>query len=262
MFDPFILKALIAGIGVALMCGPLSCFVAWQRMAYFGDTIAHAALLGVVAALLLEWNLEYGILLVALLLAALIAHLDRRKQLAPDTLLGVFSHGALALGLVLLALSKNIALDINGLLFGDILAVNSADVIRIYVSAAVILSLMAYLWRGLLRVTLSPDIAQVEGVNVQRLRLLLMLVVAAAVAVSIKIVGILLITSLLIIPAASARYFSKTPTQMAFRSALAGVIAVTLGLYGSLQFDTPSGPSIILAALLMFLAAHALRQHA
>ncbi len=251
--DPFILKALLAGIGVALMCGPLGCFVAWQRMAYFGDTIAHAALLGVVAALLLDWNPEYGIMLVSLLLAVLVARLERQKQLASDTLLGIAAHGALALGLVLLALSKTITLDINGLLFGDILAVSDSDIALIYMVTAAVLFIIATLWKKFLRMTIHADIAEVEGIDVRGLRLVLMLVVAAAVAVSIKIVGILLITSLLIIPAATARTFSTTPTQMACRAAVAGVIAVTLGLYGSLQFDTPSGPSIILAALAIFL---------
>lgn len=255
MPDIFILKALLAGIGVALMCGPLGCFVAWQRMAYFGDTIAHAALLGVVAALLLGWNVEYGIVGVSLLLAALVAYFERQKQLASDTLLGVAAHGALALGLVLLSFSS-VTLDISGLLFGDILAVNNGDLVRIYLCALAVLAVIARLWRDLLRMTLSADIAQVEGVNVRRLRLALMLVLAAAVAVSIKIVGILLITSLLIIPAAAARYFSKTPTQMAFRAAGAGVLAVSLGLYASLTFDTPSGPSIILAALGIFFTAY------
>lgn len=262
IIDPFILNALLAGIGVALMCGPLGCFVAWRRMAYFGDTIAHAALLGVVTALLLNWDIEFGIMTVALLLAALVAYFERQKQLASDTLLGIAAHGALALGLVLLALSKTITIDINGLLFGDILAVSESDIVRIYLCAAAVLAITAYLWRDLLRMTISADIAQVEGINVARLRLFLMLLVAAAVAVSIKIVGILLITSLLVIPAAAARYFSKTPTQMAFRAALAGIAAVSAGLYGSLHFDTPSGPTIILAALGIFFIAYLLRGRA
>lgn len=253
--DPFLLKALLAGIGVALMCGPLGCFVAWRRMAYFGDTIAHAALLGVVAALLLQWDMEYGILGVSLLLAALIAYLERRPELASDTLLGVASHGALALGLVLLSLSPSAVLDVNALLFGDILAVSRGDLERIYACAAAVLAVLAYFWRNLLRLTISTDIAAVEGVNVRRLRLLLMLTVAAAVAVSIKVVGILLITSLLIIPAAAARYFARTPTQMAFLSTAAGIAAVALGLYASLRLDTPSGPTIILAALGLFFVA-------
>lgn len=254
--EPFLIKSLLAGIGVATMCGTLGCFVAWQRLAYFGDTIAHAALLGVVMSLLLGWNLEFGIIGVAALIAVFVAYMERQKQLASDTVLGIAAHGALAIGLVLLALSKTITVDINGYLFGDVLAVSNDDIIRIYLCTAAILAIVAYLWRDLMRLTLHPDIAQVEGVNVKRLRLILMLLIALAVAISIKIVGLLLITSLLIIPAACARYFSKTPTQMVFLASVAGILAVIGGMAGSLHFDTPSGPSIIVAALGLFFVAY------
>jgi zinc transport system permease protein len=255
MLEPFFIKAIVAGIGVAIMCGTLGCFVAWQRLAYFGDTIAHAALLGVVLSLMMDSSMDFGIIAVSLGLAASVAYFERHKQLASDTLLGIAAHGALAISLVLLSFSS-ITVDIGGYLFGDILAVNWNDIALIYVVTAAILFAVKHLWRDLMRVTLHADIAKVEGVNVARTKLFLMLLIALAVAVSIKIVGMLLITALLIIPAAIARYFSATPLDMIKFSTIAGVVAVTVGLGGSLTWDTPSGPSIIVAALVVFLVAH------
>lgn len=258
LLEPFFLKAMIAGFGVALMCGVLGCFVAWKRMAYFGDTIAHAAILGVVLSLLFDVKPEIGIILVSLGLALAVAYFQRQKQLASDTLLGVSAHGALAIGLVLLSLSRE-NVDIGGYLFGDILAVNVHDVAYIYLCLIVVAGLTHHLWRDLLRITLHADIAQVEGVPVEHRRLALMLLVALTVAVSIKIVGMLLITALLIIPAAAARYFAATPTHMAALSSVAGLLSVFTGLTGSAYWDTPSGPSIVVAAMLIFLLAHAFR---
>lgn len=256
MVDIFLIKAVIAGIGVAMMTGPLGCFIAWQRLAYFGDTIAHAALLGVVLALLAGANIDVGIIAVASAITLGVVWLEREKRLASDTLLGMFAHGALALGLVLISLSHSITIDVGGLLFGDILAVSVYDIILIYIMGAATAGILFYYWRDLMRMVLHADIAEVEGVDTRRLRLVLMLVIALAVAVSIKIIGMLLITSLLIIPAAAARSFAATPTQMAILASVAGVLAVSGGLYASLQFDTPSGPSIILTALLIFVGAH------
>jgi zinc transport system permease protein len=256
MPEPFVLKALIAGIGVALMTGPLGCFVAWKRMAYFGDTIAHAALLGVASALLLQTNTQIGIIVVAAGITLLLFLIERRKQLAADTVLGLFAHGSLAIALVLIALSKSIVVDINGFLFGDILAVDNNDIMLIYGMAVVILGAIMHQWKNLIRMVIHADIAQVEGIKTERLKLLLMLAVALTVAVSIKIVGALLITSLLIIPAASMRYFASNPTQMAIGASIIGVLAVVVGLCISLRFDTPSGASVILAALALFVLAY------
>lgn len=250
------LKALIAGIGVALMTGPLGCFIAWRRLAYFGDTIAHAALLGVVMALTMNINVTLGVVLVSVILAVIIARGERYTQLASDTRLGIAAHGALALGLVLLSLSRSITVDVNGLLFGDILAVNAVDITIIYIMAVAVLGMLIMNWRNLMRLVLHEDIAQVEGVDMGRLRLLLVLTIAMTVAVSIKIVGILLMTSLLIIPAAAVRGLARTPTHMAVLSVAAGILSVSGGLYASLQLDTPTGPTIILAALGIFMLGY------
>ncbi|HEV7277305.1 MAG TPA: zinc ABC transporter permease subunit ZnuB [Devosiaceae bacterium] len=257
MLDDFFIRALVAGIGVALIAGPLGCFVVWRRMAYFGDTMAHSALLGVALSFLLEINLSVGVFLVAALVSLALLLLQRRNQLSADALLGILSHSTLAIGLVLVTFMTWVRIDLMGFLFGDILAVTVTDIVLIYGGGAVILALLVWLWRPLLAATVNAELAEAEGLRPEAAKVILMLLLASVIAIAMKLVGVLLITSLLIIPAATARRLSATPEQMAVIAALAGVLAVCGGLFGSLQYDTPSGPSIVVAALVLFLLAMA-----
>ena len=249
MPDPFLLTAWLAGIGIALMSAPIGCFIAWQRLVYFGDTVAHASLLGVVLALCFSAAPITGILGMAIIIALLVATFHHDYLLPSDTLLGIIAHGSLALGLVILSLSPAITIDVNGLLFGDILAASTHDLIIIFTAAFVALFIITTRWKQLMRFVLHADIAEVEGTNIRRCRLLLMLLIALMVAISIKLVGILLITSLLILPAASARLLARSPGQMIVIATLLSMLAVTIGLAASIHLDTPTGPSIILSAL-------------
>ena len=250
--DDFMLRALLAGLAVALITGPLGTFVVWRRMAYFGDTLAHSALLGVSFGVLLQLNMNLAIALVCVLLALGLVMMQRQRQLATDTLLGILSHSALALGLVAISLAETVRIDLMGYLFGDILAVGWSELAWIGgVSLSALLALL-WLWRPLLATTVHEELAQVEGVNTGRSRLMFVLLLALVIAAAIKVVGILLITSLLIIPAATARRFAHTPEQMALLAGLLGLIAVGSGLYGSLQWDLPAGPAIALSAALLF----------
>jgi zinc transport system permease protein len=253
VLDDFFARALIAGAGVALMAGPLGCFIIWRRMAYFGDTMAHSALLGVALALLLEVDLIVGVFAVAATISIALIFLQRRGMLSTDSLLGILAHSTLALGLVIVSLMAWVRVDLLGYLFGDILAVSRTDLIAIYLGGTVVLAALAVIWRSLLTATVNGEIAQAEGLHPERARLVFMLLMATVIAISIKIVGILLITSLLIIPAATARRFAASPEQMAVLASALGVVAVLLGLVGSLKLDTPSGPSIVVAALILFL---------
>ncbi|GJL83298.1 MAG: membrane protein [marine bacterium B5-7] len=251
--DDFLFRAVIAGIGMALICGVLGVFVVWRRMAYFGDTVAHAAMLGVVLGLLAGMDLNLAVLLVAAAVAIALQLLSRRRAWSSDTLLGILSHGSLAVGLVMLSIIDTVRLDLMALLFGDILSVTQTDIIRIWIGGGIVMAVTALVWRGLLSITVHEDLARVEGVRVMWVETLLMLMVATVIAIAMKIVGIILVTSLLVIPAATARRFSSGPEQMALISALAGVFAVVAGLAGSWQWDTPAGPSIVVAALSLFL---------
>ena len=252
MLDDFFTRALVAGIGIAMTAGPLGCFIIWRRMAYFGDTMAHSALLGVALSLLLDINLIVAVFAVASLVAILLLMLQRSGTLSADALLGILSHASLSVGLVLLAFMTWVRVDLVSFLFGDILAVSRSDIDVIWGGGVLVLMALIYLWRPLIASTVSEDIAEAEGLSPKRARLYFMLLLALVIAIAMKIVGILLITSLLIIPAATARRWSGSPEVMAILSAVVGAVAVVGGLFGSLRFDTPSGPSIVVAALAIF----------
>ncbi|MEO3997238.1 zinc ABC transporter permease subunit ZnuB [Mesorhizobium sp. CAU 1732] len=255
VLDDFFTRALIAGVGLALTTGPLGCFIVWRRMAYFGDTMAHSALLGVALAFLFEINLTAGVFIVATLVSIALMLLQRRGALSADALLGILSHSTLALGLVIVGFMSWVRVDLMGFLFGDILAVSRLDIALIYGGGALVIAVIAWIWRPLLAATVNEELAHAEGMAPERTRFIFMLLMALVIAIAMKIVGVLLITSLMIIPAATARKFSATPEQMAVLASLIGAVAVVGGLFGSLEFDTPSGPSIVVAALVLFLAS-------
>ena len=253
MLDDFFWRALIGDIGVALIAGPLGCFVVWRRMAYLGDSLAHGALLGIALGLVFDIDFTIGIIASSIALVALLILLQRQNRFASDTLLVILAHGALSLGLVAVSFFEGQRLDLMVYLFGDILAVGRGDLIWIYSGGAAILAVIACLWRPLLAITVHEELARAEGVKVSLVSIAFMLLIAVTVAIAMKIVGILLIASLLIVPAAAARRLAQTPEQMAALAIFAGVLAVVGGLFGSLEWDTPSGPSIVVAALAVFL---------
>jgi zinc transport system permease protein len=253
MFGDFFSRALIAGVGLAAVTGPLGCFVVWRRMSYFGDTMAHSALLGVALSILLSVNVTLGVFAVAAMVAGALLVLQRQNTLSTDALLGILSHATLAVGLVLVGFLTTVRIDLMGFLFGDILAVSMNDIIIIYAGGAAILLMLILNWRPLLASTVSPELAEAEGLRPEVSRIILMLLMACVIAIAMKLVGVLLITSLLIIPAATARRLSATPEMMAVIAAVLGAVAVIGGLFGSRTWDTASGPSIVVMALVLFL---------
>lgn len=250
--DDFLFKAMMAGGLLSLMAGPLGTFVVWRRMAYFGDSIAHSALLGVVLGLLLNLHVMLGILTVSVLMALLLVISLRSTRFSSDTMLGILAHGTLSVGLVAYALSNQPPADLTRYLFGDILSVQNEDIRLLAGVSSVVLALLSFFWRDLIQWTIHEDIARVEGVRTPAMRMILILMIAVVVAVSIKIVGVLLITSLLILPAAGARFVSVSPPQMVAVAAFLGLLAVLLGLGGSYHYDAPTGPAIVVAALSIF----------
>ena len=258
LLDDFLLRAALAGLGVALLAGPLGCFVVWRRMAYFGDTVAHAALLGVALALALEVGVIPAVLAVAILVALVIARGTGRRY-APDTLLGVLAHGGLALGVVVLSFVPG-AGGLEAWLFGDLLAVSAGDVMLIWGAAALGGLAIWRAWVPLINSTLNEELAFAEGGSPPRDRLLLTLALALLVAAALKVVGALLITAMLILPAAAARPLARTPEAMAAAATLIGAASVLAGLRLAWVADTPAGPSIVVAALGLFLASNLLRR--
>ncbi|TPE53959.1 hypothetical protein FJM51_02365 [Amaricoccus solimangrovi] len=256
MLGDFVLRACLAGIGVALAAGPLGCFVVWRRMAYFGDATAHAALLGVTLSLALNLPVVLGVAAMAVAMALTVA-LASGRTYAVDTMLGVASHAALAVGLVALSFLSGVRVDLMGYLFGDILAVTAADLAVIFGGAALVSALIAWRWRRLLMATINPDLAAASGVDAGRERLILTLALAVLVAVALKVVGVLLVTAMLIVPAAAARAFARTPEEMWGLAVAVGVASSLAGIWGSWTWDTPAGPSIVVAAVLLLALANA-----
>ncbi len=263
MIDDFLIRALAAGVGVAVVAAPLGCFVVWRRMAYFGATLAHSALLGVALGLVLGFDLLLGVAVSSVAVTLIVVLFQRQRLIGSDTLLGILAHSGLAVGLVALSFLRGVRVDLMAYLFGDVLAVTMGDIAWIYGGGALVLATLVLIWRPLLALTIHEELARAEGVPVLRVQIAFMLTLAVTVAIAMKVVGVLLIISLLIIPAAAVRGLSRTPEQMAILGAVVGALSVVGGLFASLQWDTPSGPSIVVMATVIFtlgLAVGAMRQ--
>ena len=249
--DPFILRGILAGIAVALISGLVGCFVVWRRMSYYGESIAHSSLLGVGFAILMGVSINLGIVFTCLLFGILFLWLQHSKVLSSDTLLGVLAHLALALGIIVISLNK-IKIDIHAFLFGDILTVSASDLWAMYLGVLIAVFLICYNWSSLLLVTIDEDLAKAEGVNTLNINLLFTSILTIVVAISIQIIGLLLITAMLIIPAAASRRLTNSPETMALVATFIGIVSVILGILLSVEIDAPSGPSIVLVSAILF----------
>ena len=255
MFDDFFIRALIAGVGIAIVVGPLGCFVIWRRLSYFGDTLSHSALLGVTLAYSFSLNISLSVFIVSAVVALLLINLQKRTKLAGDSLLGLLAHSTLAIGLVLIGFLSYIRFDLMGLLFGDILAVTIEDLALVWFGGFVILGILYFIWKSLFSATVNYDLSAAEGMKPEVSNFIFTLLLAGVIALSIKMIGALLITGLLLIPAATARNISNSPNQMVFLATLVGIISVIAGLFTSLELNTSSGPTIIVVALILFIVS-------
>lgn len=251
--ETFIIRAIVAAIGISIIAGALGCFVIWKRMSYFSESISHSALLGVALGLSSGLGTHIGLVLVGTIFSLLIVVLQQRKFLSSDAILGIFSHIALSLGIVVLTLVGGANIDYFSLLFGDILSITNQDIIWVYLVLIIIITLLFFFWQRLLLLTLSQELAKAEGVKQTFYQLLFMFMIALSVSVSVQIVGVLLITSLLIIPPAIAKVFARSPSQMVFRSILVSILAVILGLGASRVYDVATGPAIVLVLGILFI---------
>lgn len=248
----FIVLAALAGVGLALITAPLGALIVWQRLAYFGDALAHSALLGVALSLFFSLNVQIGIFAVSICVALLML-LQKQRHLSNDTVLGILSHASLAFGLVAVGFIDDGRVDLTRYLLGDILTASFQEVIGIYGFGLVILGLCWRYWRQLISITVSESLAHVEGISVMAIRLLFFVMLAMTIALAINLVGVLLIVALLIIPAASARYLSQTPEQMVVFSAAIGVLSVISGICLSWFCNIPTGPAIVSMASIFFI---------
>ncbi|WP_032092900.1 MULTISPECIES: zinc ABC transporter permease subunit ZnuB [Pasteurellaceae] len=248
-----LLPAWLTGMLLSLITAPLGAFVVWRKMAYFGDTLAHSALLGVALGIFLHINPYLAIVVLTLLIAGFMVWLESNTQFSVDTLLGIIAHSCLSLGVVTVGLLHNVRVDLMAYLFGDLLAINYDDLYFIGGGALFVMVTLFYCWKPLLSTTVSPELAQVEGINIRRMRFILMMLTALTIALSMKFVGALIITSLLIIPAATARRFARTPETMVCIGILISMLSVSLGLTLSACYDTAAGPSVVICSTFLFL---------
>ena len=253
MIDTFIINALIGGALVAAIAGPLGCFMVWRKMAYFGDTIAHSALMGV--ALGIAFDSENLIIMIATCssVALMLLFLQRDKRFSSDTLLGILAHSALSIGMIVISMMDHFRTDMMYYLVGDILAISTADIYTITVVVVLSAISLFFIWRPLLSLTVHEGLAQIEGVRVNLIKIVYTLLIASLVAVALKVIGVLLITALMIIPAAAARTVSNTPLQMIIFASICGILSVVGGIFSSSQWDVPTGPAIVLSATVLFL---------
>jgi zinc transport system permease protein len=258
----FVTKALIVGLGVTLLSGPLGSILTWRKMAYFGDTLAHSTLLGLSLALLLNINIYLGLILTSMLVAIMLSLTTKNKLVANDTVLGILSHTSLSGGLILATSSSKVRINLLAYLYGDLLAVNAVDIVIIVILVLSILPVLYKYWNQIIAATISPEIAQCENVKVERIRWLIIMLLAVLFAMAIKIVGVLLINALLIIPAATARLLSKSPEEMAVKTSLLGAGSLIAGILLSTKVDIPTGPAIVMCAAAMFFMVLVLRRKA
>lgn len=250
MVEPFLVRALVAGLGLAIVAAPLGCFVVWQRMAYFGETVAQASLIGVALGLALQLDITIGVLVIAVVIAFLLLWFGQLEIVGLDSILGLLHHAALAAGVIATSMIKGPPVDLIGFLFGDVFAITSGDIAWILAGGAVVLAVVAWLWQPLLRLAVHEDLAAAEGVDRKRIRMIFTVLLAVTIAVAMKIVGILLVMAFLVVPAVAARPLARTPERMVVLTALIAGASVVGGLWLSSSVDTPGGPSIVIVMAL------------
>ena len=257
---PIFYRALIAGLCVAILAGVLGSIVVVRRMAFFSDAVAHASLTGIALGLLLQLDPLWAALGFSVLIGLGIAWLVRRSTLGLDTAIGVFYSAAVALGVVLIGLLRGVRVDLFGFLFGDILGVSERDVFSAAVLTVVVLIVLAFIFRALVQLALSRELAQVQGVRVALVDALFMVLLAVTVAIGIKLVGVILIGPLLIMPAAAAKNISRSLIGMLLSAVVLAVIGLAGGLYASAFINTPAGPTVVLVEAVLFAATLLIRQ--
>ncbi|WP_425619516.1 metal ABC transporter permease [Buchnera aphidicola] len=237
----------LTGVILSLTTAALGSFVLWRRIASFGDTLSHSSILGIAISIIFNINSFFSLFLLMSILAIILAWLETLLPFAIDTILNIISHSTLSLGIILMSIiSNNHRIDVTHYLFGDLLAVTKYDLIIIVINSIIILSILYYYWNYILSATINEELAQADGINIFYARLIIMLIIALNISISIKFVGALLITSLLIIPPATAQHFSNSPENMVIISILVSIISVTGGIIFSFYAHTPTSPSIVL----------------
>lgn len=250
--NEFLIYSIIAGVFVVASLCPLGCIVLWRRIPYFGDAIAHSSILGIVLGLMLNINITIAVIVISMMFSLLLILIH--KEELRGVLIVIVSYGFLALGLFMIPfILSNTQIDIFSYLFGDILLVDDTEIKLSFICATSVLLWICFRWKKLLLISINEDLAVVEGINLKRMNLEFMLITSFMIAVSIKVVGVMLIAAMLIVPSTTARNISTSPVQMLVFSVIIGVISIAAGVMVSYMIDSPSGPSIVLSSLILYI---------
>ncbi|MDH3633205.1 MAG: metal ABC transporter permease [Gammaproteobacteria bacterium] len=251
--DDFMVRAVIAGLIMVTIAAPMGCLMVWQRLAFLSDTLGHAAVMGVGLGLLLQVQPIFGVLAVALLIVYLLSRVTSFNTALSETTLAIISHTGLAGGIILVGLLPANTVNLEAILFGDLLATTTTDLATLLITTVLLLFVLLHHWRGFVAVSVSREMAQAEGIEVRKVQFLMYIMIALLVAVMMKVMGVLLIAAMLVIPTTSARLLSRSPEQMVLVSALYGLGALVGGISGSFHFDWQTGPAIVVSATALLL---------
>ncbi|SFV74546.1 Zinc ABC transporter, inner membrane permease protein ZnuB [hydrothermal vent metagenome] len=254
MFEyEFMQRAFLAGIMIALLASVSGVFVVLKRYSLMSETLAHSALVGVAVGLIAGYDPLWMAVIVAIIIAWLIEFLRTSFSLYSDSVLSIILSGALALAIILVSLGGAFNTSLFSYLFGSILAVSNEDLITILGVGFVALGLLLLFSKELYFITYDEEVAQVSGIKVKALNFLLVTIVAIIVALSIRVVGSLLISALMVIPTVSALQYKKSFFQTILLSVLFAIIGVISGMVISFYFSLPSGATIVLSVLVLFI---------
>ena len=251
--DDFMVRAVIAGLIMVTIAAPMGCLMVWQRLAFLSDTLGHAAVMGVGLGLLLQLQPIFGVLAVALLIVFSLSRVTSFNTALSETTLAIISHTGLAGGIILVGLLPANTVNLEAILFGDLLATTTTDLASLLITTVLLLFVLLHHWRGFVAVSVSREMAQAEGIEVRKVQFLMYIMIALLVAVMMKVMGVLLIAAMLVIPTTSARLLSRSPEQMVLISALYGLGALGGGITGSFHFDWQTGPAIVVSATALLL---------
>lgn len=252
----FMQNALAAAVMVSILCAVISFFVVLKRLSFIGAGISHSAFGGVSLGVLLKVNPTLAAVAFAVAAALAIGQISRKSEIHEDTAIGILFAAAMALGILLLSLSKSYTTDLFGFLFGNILAVTRLDIVIIGLLSGCVLLLVKLFFKELLFLSFDEEMAQVSGLPVAFLHLLLLGLMAVTIVVSIKIVGIILVSALLVIPGATGYRLTSNYKRMLLISVSVAVASSLMGLGASYYLDIPSGATIVLTATLIFLICY------
>lgn len=249
MLDDLLLRSLLAGILMVAVAAPMGCLMVWQRLSFLADTLGHASILGVALGLMLAVDTLWGVLGVIVLLIVLIRYyMGDQGHTMSESLLAIIAYTGLAGGVILLGMTGSANISLQALLFGDLLATSTTDLLFISIITVVLAVLLWQYWHDWVAISINSEIARAEGIPTARLQSLFYLMVALLIAVMMKIMGVLLIGAMLVIPVNAARLVGKSPEQMLFFSWMFGVLSLLSGFIWSWHIDVQTGPAIVVLA--------------